>query len=282
MQTSEYHGFARRFRFPDWPLRAAGIWTWPLLASLLLHMCLFWPTDRRAPTAGSFAGSTLQSAALRAELQQADVRSVPSSTTVHAAPTARPTAKRTVRPATIAAASAKAERASTSPRISAPLPQGAHPSPAPIPAISAIAPHARAEHYLSSRSADPAAVSQRTMSASTERLVESQGLDAGAVRAYRVGMARAMAGRLGEASATETALSVEVGVAVSALGSVDKLALARSSGNDAFDAQLLASLRAVAAGVPVPGRLLGRPFVILLRFEATPASGAKSISGAVR
>ena len=94
------------------------------------------------------------------------------------------------------------------------------------------------------------------------------GLDAGAVRAFRLTLSHLMA-----ASALRQRLGagmqgrVEVGIAISASGQVRDVAVLQGSGSAALDNAVLAALRGVAAHAPIPAAMQGREFVLAVPVE---------------
>lgn len=109
-------------------------------------------------------------------------------------------------------------------------------------------------------------------------LTPTVGLDAAAVRSYRIGWARALAnsglrGRLG----ADMHGGLEIGVALAASGQVRAIALLRSSGIAALDQAVVAEMRNAVPAVPLPPAMLGRELVIALPVEvgaAPPISAA--------
>lgn len=116
-------------------------------------------------------------------------------------------------------------------------------------------------------SADPA------VAAPTAALQPSAGLDAGAVRLYRLALSRVLA-----ASALREHLTagmqgrVEVGVAISAAGQVHDIVVLQGSGIAALDNAVISALRGAVSGAPIPAAMQGREFVLAVPVEVGPVS----------
>jgi TonB family protein len=97
------------------------------------------------------------------------------------------------------------------------------------------------------------------------------GLDAGAVRSYRIALARLLAGGALRTGLTgEMQGTLEVGVAVTANGLPQQVELVRSSGQTALDVQVLAAVRAAAHEAAIPELMRGQAFVVVLPVEVGP------------
>lgn len=94
MQTGEYHGFAGQF--PDWLRAQAVTWRGPLLVSILIHACLFWPQGQSQSGAGALLGGGRDG--LQAQLK-------PAAAAVY--PAARVTGPEPVRHATVTQTSSR-------------------------------------------------------------------------------------------------------------------------------------------------------------------------------
>jgi TonB family protein len=112
----------------------------------------------------------------------------------------------------------------------------------------------------------------------TSVLQPTAGLDAGAVRIYRLALSRVLA-----ASALREHLTagmqgrVEVGVAISVTGQVRDIAVLQGSGIAALDNAVVAALRGAVSGAPIPSAMQGREFVLAVPVEVglvapTPAA----------
>lgn len=246
MQTGEYQGFASRF--PHCVRRELARWAWPLGISLLVHALCLWPAAPRIVDAmGQRGGASLQ-AELRRPLASALL--VPPAPPV---PVPRPDRSR-------AAPVVLPQRVSAAP--------AAHASTALSPPSPALA--AARSTSLSVTAPDAAVGSGARIGASAAPLVASRGLDAGAVRAYRIGLARQLAGvrdRLEMATAAHADVQAKIAIAVDAGGFVERVEVVESSGRAALDAQLLAALRQAVGAAPVPPALQGQAFVIVLALE---------------
>lgn len=94
------------------------------------------------------------------------------------------------------------------------------------------------------------------------------GLDAAAVRAYRVAWARALAGSSLRAHlGPERAGRLEVGVALAASGQVRDIAVQRSSGDRALDEAVVLAMRSAMSAVPVPVVMQGGEWVLTVPVE---------------
>lgn len=94
------------------------------------------------------------------------------------------------------------------------------------------------------------------------------GLDAGAVRAYRIAWARALAGSSLRAHlGPERAGRLEVGVALAASGQVRDIAVLRSSGDRALDEAVVLAMRTAMSAVPVPVAMHGGEWVLTVPVE---------------
>lgn len=104
-------------------------------------------------------------------------------------------------------------------------------------------------------------------------LQPTAGLDAGAVRIYRLALSRALA-----ASALREQLTaamqgrVEVGVAISAAGQVHDIFVLQGSGIAALDHAVIAALRGAVPGAPIPPAMQGREFVLAVPVEVGPVA----------
>lgn len=94
------------------------------------------------------------------------------------------------------------------------------------------------------------------------------GLDAGAVRAYRIAWARALAGSSLRAHlGPERQGMLEVGVALAASGQVRDIAVLRGSGDRGLDEAVLLAMRSAMSAVPVPVVMQGREWVLTVPVE---------------
>lgn len=94
------------------------------------------------------------------------------------------------------------------------------------------------------------------------------GLDAGAVRAYRIAWARALMGSTLRASlGTDMQGALEVGVAVAASGQVREVFLLKGSGVAGLDAAVIEVMRHAAQAVQLPSVILGRELVLAVPVE---------------
>ena len=102
-------------------------------------------------------------------------------------------------------------------------------------------------------------------------LQPTAGLDAGAVRAYRVALARALAASgVREGLGAEMQGSLELGVVIAPSGLVREVGLIRGSGVPALDAAVLTAMRRSAAHARLPAEMQGREFVLGLPVEVGP------------
>lgn len=103
-------------------------------------------------------------------------------------------------------------------------------------------------------------------------LTPSSGLDAAAVRSYRIGWARALANsRLRDKLGADMRGTLEVGVALTPAGLVREIALLKSSGIAALDHAVMAEMRNAVQAVQLPSAMLGRDLVIALPVEVGAA-----------
>ncbi|HWV17276.1 MAG TPA: hypothetical protein VNZ68_01710, partial [Rhodocyclaceae bacterium] len=188
METGEYRGFAGQFS--RWLRAQLAIWRWPLLFSLLLHVCLFWPPSlQQSQPAASRGGAA---SGLQAHLRAAAV------------------------PAT------SAEQVP-----SRPAPPHLMPAMISTPIASVAAPvPARAQAMAT----PPAPLVPQEPGESVAAWSAASGLDPGAVRVYRLALARAirvegLRPRLPDPS-FQGALTM--GVAISATGQLRAVAVVRS------------------------------------------------------
>lgn len=94
------------------------------------------------------------------------------------------------------------------------------------------------------------------------------GLDAGALRAYRVAWARAlMASRLREQLSPDSQGTLEVAVVLRASGRVHDVAVLKGSGDRALDNAVIAAMRNTASAVQVPTAMQGRELVLSVPVE---------------
>lgn len=229
METGEYRGFAGQF--PHWLRTQCAVWRWPLLLSLLLHVCLFWPQALRQSGAGTTAGAAV--AGLQARLRPV------------------PAAARQV--ADVVA-----------------------PRPAPAPRLAKT----RADTLATPRPATPAAISTTSPAAplapaETARVADtSSGLDAGALRVYRLALAHAIRADLLRPSLPDPAFqgALLLGIGIGAGGQLMEVAVLRSSGSPRTDAAVLAAVGAAAQAAPIPVAMRGRNFVIELPVEIGAAA----------
>jgi TonB family protein len=100
----------------------------------------------------------------------------------------------------------------------------------------------------------------------------SIGLDAAAVRSYRIGWARALANsRLRDKLGADMHGALEVGVALTPAGQVREIALLKSSGIAALDHAVMAEMRNAVHAVQLPSAMRGRDLVIALPVEVGAA-----------
>ena len=227
METGEYRGFAGQFS--RWLRAQLVIWRWPLLFSLLLHVCLFWPQSlQQRQSAASMGGAA---PGLQARLRPAAV----PATSVEQVPL------RPAPPLLMPAMSSNPVASVAAPVFARAEPMATPPAP--------FVPHETGE----SVTAGPAA----------------SGLDAGAVRIYRLALARAirverLRPRLPDPS-FQGALTI--GVVISAAGQLRAVTVVRSSGSAAADAAVVAAVDEAARAAPLPLAMRGRDFVIELLVE---------------
>jgi TonB family protein len=118
-----------------------------------------------------------------------------------------------------------------------------------------------------SRHTSPVVPSDEVIPVEPTRLVmqaqATAGLDAGAVRAYRIAWARALMGSaLRERLDADMQGALEVGVAVAASGQVREIFLLKGSGVSALDAAVIAAMHHAAQTVQLPPQMQGREFVL--------------------
>ena len=108
----------------------------------------------------------------------------------------------------------------------------------------------------------------------------ARGLDAGALRVYRLALARAIRADLLRPSLPDPAFqgALVLGVAIGASGQLMEVAVLRSSGSATADAVLLGAVGEAARAAPIPAAMRGRNFVIELPVEI----GAAATSAADR
>lgn len=227
METGEYRGFAGQFS--RWLRAQLAIWRWPLLFSLLLHVCLFWPQSLQQSQSAANKGGA--ASGLQARL--------------------RPAAG----PAT------SAEQVPSRPAPPHLMPAM---SSNPVASVAALVP-ARAQTMANS----PAPLVPQEAGESVTAWSAASGLDAGAVRIYRLALARAirvegLRPRLPDPS-FQGALTM--GIAISAAGQLRAVAVVRSSGSAAADAAVAAAVDEAARAAPLPPAMRGRDFVIELPVE---------------
>lgn len=110
----------------------------------------------------------------------------------------------------------------------------------------------------------------------------SAGLDAGAVRAYRIAWARALAGStLRERLSPDMQGMLEIGVALTASGQLRDIAVLKGSGDAALDRAVLAAMRNIMQAVPIPSVMLGRELVLTVPVEVGIARPAAATTSAV-
>lgn len=243
MQTGEYQGFASRF--PHCVRRGLARWAWPLGISLFVHALWLWPAAPPIVDAmGQRGGASLQ-----AELRRPLASALPEPPASVSRPD-RSRAAPVVLPQRVLAAPAAHVRTALPPSV-------------PGPAAVQSAP-------LAVTAPDAAGGSGARIGAPTVPLIASRGLDAGAVRAYRIGLARQLAGlrdRLQMAAAAHADAQAKIAIAVDAGGFVERVEVVESSGRAALDAQLQAAVREAVDAAPVPAALQGQAFVIVLALE---------------
>ena len=106
-------------------------------------------------------------------------------------------------------------------------------------------------------------------------MLPTAGLDAGAVRAYRIAWARALIrSGLRERLDAEVQGRLEVGVAVAASGQITDIALLKGSGVAALDHAVIAAMRNAMPSVALPPVMQGREFVLVLPVEVGAAATA--------
>lgn len=99
-------------------------------------------------------------------------------------------------------------------------------------------------------------------------LQASPGLDAAAVRGYRISLARVLAeGALRAALTPDMRGTLEVGISITHMGLPKQVAVVRSSGQPALDRQVLSAVRSAVNTVTLPAAMQGRDFVVLLPIE---------------
>lgn len=115
------------------------------------------------------------------------------------------------------------------------------------------------------------------------QLEVSTGIDAGAVRSYRLSLARAMmAGEL-HRRLHDPALAgrLEIGVAIAASGLVRDVVVLRGSGIAALDETVRAAVGAAAREAAVPAAMQGRDWVIALPVEVGATDAAPPTAAAI-
>lgn len=159
---------------------------------------------------------------------------------------------------------ARTVQAHLQPPRAAALPQAtARPQPAVRPA--AVAQTASAPVQASSLVSRDESL---PLAASAPVMQLTPGLDAGAVRAYRIAWARALAGSSLRAHlGPERAGRLEVGVALAASGQVRDIAVQRSSGDRALDEAVILAMRSAMSAVPVPVAMQGGEWVLTVPVE---------------
>lgn len=229
METGEYRGFAGQFS--PWLRVQLAIWRWPLLFSLLLHIGLFWPQSLQQNRPGASMGVT--ASALHARLRPAP----------QAAPRAEPAAVPPPVPAQRLMSQMQRNPAASAPAL------------APLRAEALAAP--------------AAVLAPREAVASIDARFASSGLDAGAVRTYRLALARAIRGEVLRPRLPDPAFqgALSLGIAIGAAGQLRAVAVVRSSGSATADAAVLAMVNEAALTAPVPAAMRGRDFVIELPVE---------------
>jgi TonB family protein len=101
------------------------------------------------------------------------------------------------------------------------------------------------------------------------------GLDAGAVRSYRITLARLLAGGTLRAGLTpDMHGELQIGIAVAANGLIYQVEVVRSSGQAALDAHIVAAVMAAAHEAAIPEPMQGREFVVLLPVEVGSITSA--------
>jgi TonB family protein len=114
-------------------------------------------------------------------------------------------------------------------------------------------------------------------------LQQTAGLDAGAVRAYRVALARALAtSGLREGLGMEVQGSLELGLAIAPSGQVREVGVIRGSGVAALDAAVVAAMRRSVVHARLPSEMLGREFVLGLPIEIGPLPAPAATAAAGR
>ena len=104
-------------------------------------------------------------------------------------------------------------------------------------------------------------------------LQPTPGLDAGAVRAYRVAWARVLStSGLRERLSVDAQGVLEVGVAVSAAGQVRDIFVLKSSGDAALDGAVIAAMRNAAPVLQPPAMMPGRDVVLTVPVEVGTVS----------
>jgi TonB family protein len=103
------------------------------------------------------------------------------------------------------------------------------------------------------------------------------GLDAGAVRSYRIALARLLGnGNLRAGLSPDMQGELQVGIAITVGGMLNQVEIVRSSGQPALDSHVVAAVRAAAREAIIPELMRGREFVVLLPVEVGPVLPATS------
>ena len=156
----------------------------------------------------------------------------------------------------------------------------------PIPAQMPTKPDVPQRHAVvtqtssGSRQISPFVPSEEAIPIEPPRLVmqPTAGLDAGAVRAYRIAWARALMGSaLRENLSAEMQGALEVGVAVTASGLLHEIVVLKGSGVAALDAAVIAAMRHAAQTVPLPPLMQGREFVLVVPVEVGPVQATSAV-----
>jgi TonB family protein len=145
----------------------------------------------------------------------------------------------------------------------------------PVPPIvqAADAPRTR-ERPSPSRASDhtaSAVAPPLPIAGTTTVMQETPGLDAGAVRGYRIALARLLASSEWRSGLRPTMRGeMEIGIAITAAGLAEGVEMVRGSGDAALDRQVLGVVRAAANAVVVPAPLYGS--VVMLPVEVISAT----------
>lgn len=232
-----------------------------VVASLLLHLLLLWPTAPRLPT-------DTAPALLHAALRPSSVPSPPppkaAPHTVAPAPSARDTASGLAGGITVATPSAPVEPQTLEPSKPASVPQtpvvsaekALTPTPAPASSARTAAPS------IPVRATAPGAVSATLISETTASGAVLDGL-----RGYRLAVAsqaRRFKRYPAQAMAAGWAGSAEIRLEVSSEGLPRDVTVSRSSGHELLDRAAQAMIDAGAQRASVPESLRGRAFAVVL------------------